>query len=344
MHPPINFRLLVLGTGLLAAPGCGGQAESPAGSDQPSVYVLRVDRIEVTGAKPDSTSAWDGEEQEGDPGAGCKVLVAGVSLLEPMLAPASAICGLSTAPPRQRRASDPDLQLRLRVGSASMYSSWVVPDSTTLGEPYEIVVPVQVIPSDGLQLEALDYEGDDTPPELIGAVRVSRDQLIAAYRSPTKLLTLSDGSLRRLEVVVFAYEPVATERVNSRASDRPTRVGRPALAGELFSVRATGSFTVGSWYDAKLDPTGYPDGKARPYNLKSFETAPHACAIALIGASKDIEGVQIGASSDFVAGHPGALRLGLNDKDLSNNEGEVVYSVARGIPTAAQWLERGKTQ
>jgi hypothetical protein len=337
-----NIRRFGLGSAMVSVVAGCGQAAAPTNSDQPRAYVLRIDRLDVSSTKPGSSNPWDGEESGTDPGAGCKVLVAGVSLFQPMLAPASAICDLSTDPPRQRRASDPDLQFRLRVGADVTYSSWVIPDSTTLTAPYEVVVPVDVVPPDGLQLEALDDEGEGLSPELIGGVRVSRDQLMAAYRSPTRVLTLSDDSLRRLEVVVSGYETVAAAARSTRASDRPTPAGRPAIAGELLSVRASGSFTVGSWYDKRLDPAGYPGGEARSYNLKSFETAPHACAIALIGTDRNLEGLRIGSGLDFVAGHSGVFRLGLNDKDLSNNEGQVVYSVARGIPTAAQWSERGR--
>lgn len=45
-----------------------------------------------------------------------------------------------------------------------------------------------------------------------------------------------------------------------------------------------------------------------------------------------------------MAQHSGPLRLGLNDNDLENNKGEVVYTVARGVPTAEQWLEGGKVR
>jgi hypothetical protein len=136
----------------------------------------------------------------------------------------------------------------------------------------------------------------------------------------------------------------APETVTARASERPTRVGRPALAGEQFSVRATGAFTVGSWYDEQISPSGYPGGEAVSYNLASFRAAPHACAIALIGDKAAVEGVQIGTSADFVAGHAGALRFSLNDRDLSNNNGSIAYTVARGIPSIDRWLERGKAR
>jgi hypothetical protein len=273
----------------------------------------------------------------------CEVLVAGATFFEPVLAPLSAICNLSTAPPPQRRASDPDLQFRLRVGADVIYSSWVARDATTQSEPFQVVVPTDVIPDDGLQLEAIDDDGKD-PAEIIGGVRISRHDLRSAFRSPTKLLSLSDGALRRLEIVVSAYEATPAEQVRTQASDRPTAVGRPALAGELFSVRASGSFTVGDWHSATLDPAGYPGGEARSYNLTSFRSEPHGCAIALIGDKQTLEGVKIGEGFDFVAGHPGLLRVGLNDKDLSNNHGRVAYTVARGIPSTEQWLARGRTR
>jgi hypothetical protein len=122
------------------------------------------------------------EEEVADPGAGCKVLVMGVSLLEPALLPASAICDLSRDPPRQRRASDPDLQFRLRVGADTAYASWVAPDATSQSPAYEVVLPTDAIPPDGIRLEVLDDDGDESP-EVVGSVRVSRAQVAQTYRS-----------------------------------------------------------------------------------------------------------------------------------------------------------------
>jgi hypothetical protein len=64
----------------------------------------------------------------------------------------------------------------------------------------------------------------------------------------------------------------------------------------------------------------------------AFKKAPHACAIALIGSGRAIDGVAVGLGKQFVAAHAGALRVGLNDEDLSN-EGQVSFQVARRAPT-----------
>jgi hypothetical protein len=155
-------------------------------------------------------------------------------------------------------------------------------------------------------------------------------------------MVLSGGSVRRLEVVLSPYTDAPAVVVQRRASDAPVELGRPVMAGELINVQASGRFTVGSWFDETLTPAGYPGGEARSYNLAPFKTAPHACAIALIGTSPSIEGVAVGVGKQFVAAHAGPLRVGLNDEDLGNNEGQVSYSVARRAPTAEEWLAAGR--
>jgi hypothetical protein len=323
--------------------GCGSHASGPPSPALPAALVLRVDAIEVSPTHADSQLAWDGGEPELDAGAGCKVIVAGISMFEPRLGGASALCGLASTPQGERHAQEPDLEVRLGVGADTAYRSWVARDSLSQSLQYEFVVPVAAVPPDGLRLDVLDDDANDGL-ELVGGMRLSRDKLIEAYQSASKLLVLSAGAVRRLEVVVSAYtdEPVATS--HRRASDVPVQLGRPVMAGELVSVRASGTFTVGSWFDKTLDPAGYPGDHARSYNLAPFKHAPHACAIALIGRAQSVEGVPIGKQTQFVAGHAGALRVGLNDKDLDNNQGRLSYVVARRAPTAQEWLERGRAK
>jgi len=50
----------------------------------------------------------------------------------------------------------------------------------------------------------------------------------------------------------------------------------------------------------------------------------------------------VGVGQQFVAAHAGPLRVGLNDEDLGNNEGQVSYSLARRAPTAEEWLAGGR--
>jgi hypothetical protein len=336
----VASRSSALWLALLCAVACG-PAESPSGPELPAAVVLHVHAVEV--GPRDASSDWDGAEPGSDAGAGCRVLMGGVAIVEPALSPASALCSLATGPHRERQAQNPDLQVRLAVGTDVGYTSWVAPDTTSQSLQYSFVVPVAAIPADGLRFEVLDDDGQQGP-ELIGSMRVFRKQLTAAYRSPSKLVTLSGGAVRRLEVVVAPYTDESAASVPMQAKDRPTPVGRKAMAGEFFSVRASGTFTVGSWFDKTLDPAGYPGGDARSYNLRSFVNEPHACAIALVGDGATVEGVAVRSGTDFVAGHSGALRVGLNDKDLSNNSGRVSFVVARRAPTAAEWVTRGRTK
>jgi hypothetical protein len=319
----------------LALLGCHPQG--PPTEGLPEALVLRVDAVQVSPSRPGSGDAWDGREPEGFAGTGCRVIAAGVTMFEPTAgAVLSPLCGLASKPEGERDPSDPDLIVRVGAGATTSYSSFVVPDTRSQSLQYELVVPVAAIPADGLRVDVLD--DDKGGAELIGGMRLSQSQLERAYRSPSKLLVLSGGGVQRLEVVVSGYTQPPVARVSRKASDQPFAPARPVKAGELVSIKATGTFTVGSWYDATLTPAGYPGNEARSYNLAPFRNQPHACAIALIGNRPTIEGIAIGSGNTFIAPHAGPLRLGLNDRDLSNNEGQVTYEVALRAPTAQEWL------
>jgi hypothetical protein len=98
-----------LGVGLSAC----GPASGPSSPPLPAALVLRIDRVEVSSTRQASQVAWDGDEAATDPGAGCKVLVAGATFFVPSLAPVSSLCGLARGPQRERHAREPDLQVRL---------------------------------------------------------------------------------------------------------------------------------------------------------------------------------------------------------------------------------------
>lgn len=330
---------LVLGAAVMMV-GCGGPADSPP--VLPAALVLRIDAVEV-GSRVGSGSSWDGPEAEEEAGVGCRVLVAGLTLVEPAASPLAAVCGWAKGEQKERRAEAPDLLVRLGVGADVAYTTWVEPDTTSQSLQYEVVLPIAAIPADGLRVEVLDDDREQGV-ELIGGMRISRQELTNAYRSGSKLLVLSDGAVRRLEVVVSGYGAVEAVELRRRASDGPAKLRPAARAGEVVSVRASGKFKVGSWFDETLTPAGYPGGDARSYNLRSFEKQPHACAIALISTGRNIEGEVIGLERTFVAKHAGALSVGLNDKDLSNNEGQVSYRVTRRAPTADEWLRAGRSR
>jgi hypothetical protein len=301
--------------------------------------VLRIDAVEVSPTKTGSDATWDVQEPDSDPAAGCKVFAAGVTLFEPLSGGVvSALCGLSRAPHRERLSSDPDLRVSLAAGATTAYSTFAIPDTTSTSLGYEFVVPVSAVPSDGLRLELFD--DDEVGSELVGSTRFTVAQLAAAFRSPTKLLVVSSGAIHKLEVVLSAYAEASPAREQRPASAQPATLGRQVQAGEVVSVRANGSFTVGSWFDDTVDPAGYPGGDARSYNLRPFKDEPHGCTIALIGTGETIHGVAVGSGKQFVAEHGGAIRLGLNDSDPGNNQGSVLYEISLRAPTAQEWLSR----
>jgi len=317
-----------------------GPARSPE-AGVPETMVLRVDVVQVSENHLDSSTPWDGPKPEPEAGAGCRVIAAGAMFFEPTLGKGvGAICGMAAPPQQERDAKHPDLALRLRAGAATIYETRTVPDAVSQVLSYEFVVPLAAVPGDGLQLDVID--DDTTNLELIGGIRLSRQQLVDAYQSPSKLVVLSGGAVVRLELVVSAYSGERTIKVTRAAKDPPIRVGRQVMAGEVVKVRASGSFRVGSWYGESLSPAGYPGGEARRYNLAPFKEEPHACAIALVGARPDIYGIAIREKATFVTAHAGALRVGLNDSDLDNNEGLVSFEVELRAPTVEEWLGGGE--
>jgi hypothetical protein len=337
MVPLVRRGLVAIG--FFGALGCGHGPDAPASAPLPAVLVLRIDTVEVSSTKLDSQETWDAREPESDPAAGCKVVAAGVSFFEPISGSAvSALCGLASSPHRERRASDPDLRVRVAAGATTAYSTFAMPDISSASLGYELVVPVRAVPPDGLRVELFD--DDKSGAELIGSTRLSVAKLATAFRSPSKLLVVSEGGIRRLEIVVSEYltAPATSER--RPASAQPATLGRQVKAGEVVTVRASGSFKVGSWFDDTLGPAGYPGGDARSYNLKPFKREPHACGIALIGTGTTVDGIAVGREKQFVVEHAGPIRVGLNDSEPGNNEGSVLYEVALRAPTAQEWLSR----
>jgi hypothetical protein len=308
------------------------------GGALPEVVVMRVDTVQVAATRNGSADPWDGPAEEVDPAAGCHVVAAGLQYVEPMSGGfVSALCGLAQRPHEEQTPSSPDLRVRLSAGAKTTYESFTTPDTSGTRLAYEFVVPTDAIPPEGLRLDVVDMDGAGAS-ELIGGARLTEDELAAAYASPSKLMTLSNDGVTQLEVVLSSYSPQAPISEEHRANEGPFPVGRAVKAGELVTVRASGSFRVGSWFDHKVDPAGYPGGEARSYNLGPFKTEPHACAIALIGQRPTLDGVAVGASKDFVAQHAGPLRIGLNDSEPENNSGYVHYEVSLRAPTPEQWL------
>jgi hypothetical protein len=324
-----------------STPSCVRGSNKPKGRMLPETLVLRVDEVVVSPSRPGTNETWDGPDVEDDPAAGCKLLALGAALANPVLGKGlDSLCSFSHAPQRERDPASPDLQVRLSAGDAAGYLSTVEPDTVRAVFGYEFTLPLAAIPPEGVRMDVLDIDVGKKP-ELIGSTRISRADLEQAFLSPTQLLTLHDDAVQKLEIVIGAYAPLSIPEARLSASSKPTAIGsRKIIAGEVVNLRASGVYTVGSWYDTKIGPAGYPGNDARSYNFSDapFGDAPHACGIALIGATESVEGVVVGTGRIFPAVLSGTLRVGVNDTDPANNSGWLSFVGSSRAPTPTEWL------
>ena len=335
-----------LGLALVVVVACGAppSTKSVVVRKSPSHIVLRVDNVVAAALQP-TGKTWDGEAPQRDDGAGCglfgKVIglaVAGVAA--PLVVEgANLLCrGVTRAPQQQRDATNPDLQVRVGTADGTPYTTQVIPDVTQALFGRRFVIPTEAVPPDGLIVEVVD---DDLAAgaQQIGAVRLARDELLAALDERTHMMIRDQKpSLLKIEFVVSVYnEPSATiVDMPAREGTRPNVVD--VVAGEVVTINAMGTYRVGSWYDANVTPIGYPGGGPRGYNFKyePLASAAHACGFALLG-DRDRTAALVNPSASFVAPTAGPLLVGINDNEPGNNTGSIRFDVRRRGATAAEW-------
>jgi hypothetical protein len=338
----------ITGAAASAATGCAGSAVPAGPAPLPETVVLRVDRVIVSPTKPETTASWDQSPAE-TPSALCDFVGAavGAAAASPVAAQgAELLCQSSVAPTRgERRPDDPDLALRISAGTGASYVSRVARDALAETFKYEIAIPTGAIPADGLLLEVLD---DDAAAgsELIGAIRIGRQDLARALGPASRVWVSSDRGIRRMELIVTPYQPTKLTRTSMPAREGLHQADARALyAGEVVALKASGAYTVGTWYDAPINPLGYPAAKARSYNFREepFSSAPHACGVATVGVTGRVQGVVVTAGRTFVAEVPGPLRFGVNDIEPGNNHGSLEFEGATRAPTAEEWRRQQAT-
>ena len=109
-------------------------------------------------------------------------------------------------------------------------------------------------------------------------------------------------------------------------------------------ISATGNYTVADDQLA-IDENGYDatvvaDGKSdeRRLNRSEFATAPHGAAIALLGSARGgYTPVLVGACVLVTPAMTGSLRVGVNDRDVRNNTGQLTFSVEVMPPPTDRW-------
>jgi len=329
---------------LLFAAGCGGQgSEWPEGGEPPWL-VLRVDAVNVSPYHARTSIPWDGAVPQPTDGAECGLLGVAIGFINPIAGKgAQYLCQLDGRPRQQEHdPSAPDLVVAIAAGTSAPYQTYTARDTFYHVFRSEFIIPTDAIPADGLSLTVVDRDGG-SQPEVIGAVRLDRAQLVDAALS-SAMLVLSDGNggLQRLELVVggSAQPSEETDATMNTKNGTAAAPMRPIRAGEVLEVSAAGRYRVGSFYDSWLDPRGYPGGGPKGYNFENepFRSAPHGSGLVMVGKGDAKVGMIVAPCARFMSRVAGPLVLGINDAEPENNEGSAQFAVRVRAPSAAEWL------
>jgi hypothetical protein len=228
---------------------------------------------------------------------------------------------------------------------------------------YEIVVPLDAVPATGLEVQVLDQDNEPGDGELIGMVQLSRDDLLKTQRASPPILKTADSQVTRLELAVLPYTTMPrtgswTVAANADLDElrRPDHSTFDVRAGELVRIAATGSYTVDN-DRVEIDENGYAPGTeidptattadsmapganrgGRRKTRADLETAPYGAAIALLGNSHSgYTTIVVGTCIVVTPATSGSIRVGVNDRDVRNNTGQLTFTVDVLPPTTDRW-------
>src|SRR5262249_15625099 len=149
--------------------------------------------------------------------------------------------------------------------------------------------------------------------------------------------------LERIEIEVAGYSaPSGIEPYTFQVNHEPAALPIRARAGELVMISARGTFSVASNFE-EIHENGYLGGQKRGFNRRpDFGNRSHGAAVALIGASHQSHmAFVVGWCAMVVATTPGQIFVGVNDSDVGNNRGSVLFGAHVGLPTVEQWRSGG---
>ena len=307
---------------------------TPASADaNPQWIVFKIRRVEVAPDRADRTP-WDSaNERERN---GCYPLTT-VSSADGV---AMFLCLASGAKQRKRDATAPDLFVQVSFGDTKFRTA-VAPD--TLNEPFDfpIAVPLDAVPATGVELRVLDLDDDVNAGELVGTLRVKKQQLLDAL-SGSPLLNLAEGRVQKLHVEVRRYEdPKPVPAFKFAVNQNPIATATHARAGELVTIAAKGTYSVRGTKE-QVGPEGYRATAKAANNRVEFETANHGGVLAYIGSPSELHAsLFVGPCMYAIAPVPGQIHVGVNDTEVRNNRGAVELETKVSLPTLAQWRMGG---
>jgi hypothetical protein len=315
----------------------------PLATGEPPWVMLRVDTVGVSTLRPGTQLPWDPAPEPND-GVECGLLGLNAAPNQPVTGKgAEVLCQFESRPPAQRRdPSAPDLVVLLAGEGGATYQTYTAWD--TIGHTFgaEFVIPVGVIPPEGLLLIVRDRDG--ARYEDIGVRRLIREQLVRAAlstSSPQIAFGEARGGLQRLDVSVYTHPPAETSApggMDARAGMIAAPI-RPIRAGEVVEIMAGGQYRTGMYQHPWVGPNGYPAESPLGFNfaIEPFQLSPHAAAIALVGHGDSRAGMVVGQCVRFVSTVGGPVVMGLNDAEPRDNQGQLSFGVRIVNPTPDEW-------
>jgi len=218
-----------------------------ATADTPAAdwIVLKISRVQVEPTKADDTP-WDLQKAE-EPN-GCRIVGVGATAVLGVAggAVATFLCMQSGSKQRERDPRAPDLFVQVGVGDTKFRTPVA---SNTFSEAFDfpIVVPLDAVSASGIDIRVHDLDQDVNAGELIGMVRLTKQQIQTALSSNTPVLSLSDDRVKRLEFEIVPYDhPRDSQPFRFAVNQHPTATPARARAGELVTITAQGTYGVRS--------------------------------------------------------------------------------------------------
>jgi hypothetical protein len=315
---------------MLVSVACVLAMTTPVSADATWI-VLKIRRVEVAANRADGTP-WDLATERGP--SGCHALGA------PGVATSLCVAPASSQPRRDPRA--PDLLVEIGFGDTK-FRTPVAPNTLNEAFDFPIAVPLDAVPVAGVAIRVLDLDDDVDAGELVGTVRVTKQQLRDSLTG-SPLLSLADGRVQKLHVEVRRYEePSAVPAFRFAANQNPVATSTHARAGELITITARGTYSVRSAKE-QLDPDGYSGGANSTFNRTELAKANHGGALAYIGPPDDLHAsLFVGSCVFAIAPVPGQIHVGVNDTDIRNNRGTLEFVMKVTLPTLDQWRMGGSS-
>jgi len=311
---------------VIALGACGGSTAGrapivtpPTGPRPPVRLQITVLSASIDGKKPDGT-AWD-DEASPSPPAQTGGLLAGYLAAHPELEGTSHLIGEPVDVPgvlaAARKSSAPDPMVYLEIAGKT-FRTTLAPGQFQPVWRFPLIASLSPDTTDVVRITVVDWDGPGQV-DIIGEKVLPAKDLFA--RPVLEIGRFGNVAGLVLEIAETPAVPTK-KRVAVAARDGWVQSGILVAAGQEVSIRAAGEVcTKGADRTRCSGPEGQP--RTAETNLPGFEARGHGALVGGIGDTRFF----VGRDVRFVAASSGPLLLGINDSDVSNNNGDLEVEV-----------------